>query len=189
MTPELTLPSGILSRSRLRRKKKKTARWISRCPSTWETCASKWKISQATILESWRCAGSRIKWNQAQISISLLSTGGYNGRISAEESKSWQIFGPEKQKQFDSLVPIREFEIDQENLCEKDYNENNDFNNKNIKCNCLLSMEQIDKICASCSTCEWNDSGESFACYHMESKEGKKIGHKNIIYSLLSKWK
>ena len=120
---------------------------------------------------------------------SFLSTGGRNGRISAKESKSWKIFGPEKQKEFDSLVPIREFKIDQDNLSENDLNENNNHsNNTNTSCNRLLSSEQIDELCGSCSKCEWNDAGESFACYLMESKEGKKIGRQNIV-ELLSKWK
>ena len=114
---------------------------------------------------------------------SFLSTGGYNGRISAKESNSWQIFGPEKQKQFDSLVPIREFKIDEDNVSENDINENSKYN-----CNRLLSSEQIDELCASCSKCEWKDEGESFAYYLMESNEGKKIGRKNIM-QLLSKWK
>ena len=118
---------------------------------------------------------------------SLLSTGGRNGRISAKESKTWNVFGPVKQKEFDSLIPIREFKIEEE-ISENDHNENTNSSNKNDSCNRLLSSEQIDELCGSCSKCEWNDAGESFACYLMESQEGKKVGRQNII-DLLGKWK
>ena len=121
---------------------------------------------------------------------SFFSTGGYNGRISERESSSWNVYGPERKRNADieSLRPIREFKIEDDNLSETDdININNDAN-VNTYCNRLLSVEQIDEISGSCRICDWYDAGDSFACFLMESKEGKKIGRQNII-NLLSEWK